>query len=311
MEVHKNLFLNCPFDPEYSQLMQAAVFTITGCGFNVRCALETSDASQIRIQKLYDLIGDCEYGIHDLSRVQLDEKSQLPRFNMPLELGVFLGAKFLGSAKQRQKKCLVFDELPYRYQQYLSDIAGQDISWHLNNPETLVVQIRNWLSNFSSERLPSGSVTWERYERFRKELRGSCETHNQKPEELTFRDYLGHVEFFVSKKVDTLETGYEQRWGTTLNDPPLSHIREAIANLHGGSDSFVILIKSGSGFSFLQAHGSETEGYDLEYQDGSAHDHYKCSDELTQEQVIAMFQSYRNGDESWKTEFAWVRHKWW
>ena len=66
METQKNVFLNCPFDEEYSPLSRAAVFMIVDSGFNIRCALEASDASQIR--KIYDLIGDCEYGIHDLSR---------------------------------------------------------------------------------------------------------------------------------------------------------------------------------------------------------------------------------------------------
>ncbi len=135
MDYEQNVFINCPFDKIYAPLFQAAIFAVIECGFEVRCGLETSDASQIRIQKIYEQIGSCKYGIHDLSRVQLDENSKLPRFNMPLELGIFMGAKFLGSPKQKQKMCLVFDEIPYRYQKYLSDIAGQDISSHQNDPQ--------------------------------------------------------------------------------------------------------------------------------------------------------------------------------
>jgi hypothetical protein len=37
------------------------------------------------------MIGECELGIHDLSRV--DTYGQLPRFNMPLELGLFLALR--------------------------------------------------------------------------------------------------------------------------------------------------------------------------------------------------------------------------
>jgi len=66
MNYEQNVFLNCPFDEEYAPLLQAAVFTVTDCGFMVRCGLETSDASQIRIQKIYDQIGSCKYGINDL-----------------------------------------------------------------------------------------------------------------------------------------------------------------------------------------------------------------------------------------------------
>ncbi len=88
----QNVFLNCPFDEQYSPFFQAAVFAITDCGFIARCALEASDASQVRIHKIYDLIAECKFGIHDLSRTQLDIHSQLPRFNMPLVRN-FLGSK--------------------------------------------------------------------------------------------------------------------------------------------------------------------------------------------------------------------------
>ena len=107
-----NVFVNCPFDEAYKPLFHAIVFTIHECGFVVRCALERSDASELRVKKIYELIESSKYGIHDLSRVDLDKSTNLPRFNMPLELGIFLGAKFLGTAKQRSKNCLVFDEHP-------------------------------------------------------------------------------------------------------------------------------------------------------------------------------------------------------
>jgi len=34
-----NVFLNCPFDPEYRQIFNAIVFTIYDCGFVARCSL--------------------------------------------------------------------------------------------------------------------------------------------------------------------------------------------------------------------------------------------------------------------------------
>ena len=46
--------------------------------------------------KIYGLIEECRYGIHDLSRTKLDEINALPRFNMPIELGLFLGAMRYG-----------------------------------------------------------------------------------------------------------------------------------------------------------------------------------------------------------------------
>jgi hypothetical protein len=300
----QNVFLNCPFDAQYFPFFQAAVFTLMDCGFVARCALEASDASQVRIHKLYDLIAECKFGIHDLSRTQLDEHSQLPRFNMPLEFGIFLGAKFLGKDKQRQKMCLIFDEEPFRYQKYLSEIAGQDISSHHNDPRVLVSKIRDWLAVFSSQ-LPSGSVIWERYDRFQEELNGFCGQAKHKVEELTYLDYINHVERFVPFKSDVLQTGLKTRWGNELPEPSLPHIREAIEGFRGGSNSFAILAKSE--LTYMQCSGGRSVGYSLKYQEGSLDDHYECHDKLIEEDVIEAFQAYRNGNESWRTKFNWKK----
>ena len=76
-----NVFINCPFDAAYKPLFNAMMFTVHDCGFIARCALEEEDASQVRIDKTYTIIADCRYGIHDISRTELDENSGFPRFN--------------------------------------------------------------------------------------------------------------------------------------------------------------------------------------------------------------------------------------
>lgn len=58
--------------------------------------METEDSGEERIRKIKRIIRECRYGIHDISRVELDAVHQLPRFNMPLELGLFLGAQEYG-----------------------------------------------------------------------------------------------------------------------------------------------------------------------------------------------------------------------
>ena len=146
------------------------VFAVYDCGFIVRCALEEDDASQVRIDKIYNIISDCRYGIHDISRTEIDNVSGFPRFNMPFELGVFLGAKKFGGGEQKRKTCLILDREPYRYQQFISDIAGQDIQTHNNTPEQTVRVVRNWLRTASKrEMIPDGSIIWQRYKDF-----GSC-----------------------------------------------------------------------------------------------------------------------------------------
>lgn len=167
------------------------VFTGHDCGFIARCALEEEDASQVRIDKIYTIIADCRYGIHDISRTELDEKSSFPRFNMPLEFGVFLGAKKFGVVGQKRKKCLVLDKELYRYQQFISDIAGQDIQAHNNEVETIVRVVRNWIRTVSGRQtIPGGNIIWERYQTFLKELPQTVEELRLDIEDLIFNDYL-------------------------------------------------------------------------------------------------------------------------
>ena len=82
-----NVFINCPFDADYESLFHAIVFAVIHCGYTVRCALEAEDTGATRIDRIYRLIEECCFGIHDISRIERDAVNNLPRFNMPFELG--------------------------------------------------------------------------------------------------------------------------------------------------------------------------------------------------------------------------------
>jgi hypothetical protein len=186
----QSIFINCPFDGQYKQLFEAAVFTVYYCGYWPRCALEVYDSGQVRIEKIFKLIEGCHFGIHDISRTELDTDSQLPRFNMPLELGMFLGAQRFGTGRQKTKNCLVFDREPYRYQKFMSDIAGQDIAAHAGDPATLITQIRDWLSAVARpNKQPGGQAIATHFEAFRKDVPDICAKLSLVPNELTFVDY--------------------------------------------------------------------------------------------------------------------------
>jgi len=161
-----DVFINCPFDREYASTFRALVFTIFACGFRPRSARELNDAGQTRIDKLYNLIDECRYGIHDLSRTELDEANNLPRFNMPLELGIFLGAKRYGGKEQKLKRALILDIEQYRYQRFISDLAGMDIQEHGGDPVRAVREARDWLANVSRRILPSADRVTRTYEAF-------------------------------------------------------------------------------------------------------------------------------------------------
>lgn len=190
----KSVFINCPFDEEYNSLFEAVVFTVHDCGFVARCSKEINDSSQVRAEKLFQMIADCKYGVHDISRTELDEKNKLPRFNMPLELGYFLGAKRFGNKKQKEKLGLILDVEPYRYQKFCSDIAGQDISAHENNADKIIRLIRNWLNDSVSDvRIPSGSKIAGRYHLFEDDLPLYCRIFRKEKSELTFIDFRNMV----------------------------------------------------------------------------------------------------------------------
>ena len=184
------VFINCPFDDAFKPLRNAMIFAIYDCGFSPRCALEEDNTGTVRFERIQKIIGECKFGIHDISRTELDEHNGLPRFNMPLELGVFLGAKKFGGTQQKRKNCLVIDREQYRYQQFISDISGQDIKSHDNKPEAVISVIRDWL-NSASDRLtiPGGRDIADRYQEFKAALPAICGNARLELDEITYNDF--------------------------------------------------------------------------------------------------------------------------
>lgn len=143
----------------------------------------------MRIQKISTIIKNCKLAIHDISRIELSAKG-LPRFNMPLELGMFLGIKYSGNKQHKDKSCLILESQPYRYQIFLSDIAGQDIRSHDNASNKAISVMRDWLSSHHQEvNYPGGTAIANRYFLFRFDLPKICQELNLTVEELSFMDY--------------------------------------------------------------------------------------------------------------------------
>ena len=188
------VFINCPFDEAFKPLLDAIVFAVLDCGFRARSALEIGDSSEVRIEKIFRIISECQYAVHDLSRTELDATTELPRFNMPLELGIFLGAKRYGAGYQKNKNCLILDREPYRYQKFISDIAGQDIRSHSKSPEATVAHVRDWLADTSRRKtIPGGAAIWKRYRLFEEQLPLMAEKAELQESELTFNDRVAFI----------------------------------------------------------------------------------------------------------------------
>ena len=186
----RGVFINCPFDLAYRPMFDAIVFAVSVCGLTPHSALEVDDASQTRLDRIGKLIGDCRWGVHDISRVESNEHG-LPRFNMPFELGLFFGAKRFGSPAQRRKSCLVFDTEPFRYQRFISDISGQDITAHGNETGRAITLVRNWISDtlpHDGSIIPGGTEIARMFAEFQAALPGLCRQARIEADELTFLD---------------------------------------------------------------------------------------------------------------------------
>jgi len=208
----QSVFINCPFDDQYKDLFDAAVFAVVDCGFTPRCALEVTNSGQIRIDKIVDLIKACQFGIHDISRTELDAGSGLPRFNMPFEFGIFFGAQRFGSGAQKKKNCLIFDREKYRYQKFISDISGQDISSHDGDHTILIAKIRDWLNSAgTSDPLPGGAAIAARYDLFRADLSEICKRISLLPDKLTFRDLVYVIRAWLESEAASAGHGAASR----------------------------------------------------------------------------------------------------
>jgi len=198
VDYNSNVFINCPFDPDYQPIFDAILFAVHRCGFVLRCSKEFEDSSGVRIKNITQLIKESKYSIHDLSRVTLDETARLPRFNMPLELGIFIGAMEFGGKQHQEKKYLIIESEQFRFKQFISDLSGQDIQAHKNDPFEAIKCIRNWLSKKAKSAIPSASLIIDEYKIFLNSLSALCEINQWKPDELTFDEYSTLVTTWLS-----------------------------------------------------------------------------------------------------------------
>lgn len=201
----RNVFINCPFDEKYNGLREAMIFAISYAGFNPRCALEENNSGNIRFSKILKIIEESAYGIHDLSRTELDKNTNLPRFNMPLELGVFLGATHFGNQKQKRKKCLILGHDQYPYQKYISDISGHDIEAHQGKHEAIIKHVSTWLRQFKRKATPGPKEIIKQFNEFKKALPIHCKKEKIEVNELTFNDHTRLINRWLRTKAKAQE----------------------------------------------------------------------------------------------------------
>lgn len=185
----KSVFINCPFDPVWQDNFRAIVFTILACEFKPRCSLEQDDTGDVRIQKIMEIIEQCKYGIHNLSR-------ENARMNMPLELGLYIGCRqYNPDKKHRDKKYLVFEGNDYSLKKSLSDLSGQDVKSHNNDVLAIIQGVRDWLNDKIQKRrgslvFPHAPYLKTQFDTFKENLPALCSKLNWSENTLTHADYL-------------------------------------------------------------------------------------------------------------------------
>lgn len=203
----KAVFINCPFDDGFRPIFRAMVFAIISSGYYPRCALDATDGAEIRVSKIAQMIGECDWGIHDLSRVEVDA-SGVPRFNMPLELGLHLGARLFGTGRHRRKRALILEARSHRYDAALSDISGQDIEVHSNDPNEAIRCVRNWLSEHRAPNeppLPGPTAMLADYRSFQAEVGVLLAARRLDPlDELTHSDFLFAIRYWIASRARAL-----------------------------------------------------------------------------------------------------------
>jgi hypothetical protein len=178
-------------------MLRAIVFVVAFAGLSPRLATEREDSSEERVAKIRELIRSSKYSIHDLSRMEALKENDLPRFNMPFELGLDVGCKYFGQAPLNQKCCLILEREQYRYQRVLSDISGNDIRAHGNSVERAVKHVRHWLRINCVPTIPSGNFVWQSFNEFYAAFEEACKQANYDESDINEMPVSEYLDFVV------------------------------------------------------------------------------------------------------------------
>lgn len=142
----KSVFINCPFDDEFQPLLHAVVLTVAARGFIPRSAFESEGQADPRIVRIARGLMGSKYSIHDLSRYQGAGAQNLARFNMPLELGIALGMRYLKDGTPAGHNWVALVPEQFVHQKFISDLSGFDPPDHDGQPATVIRKVAAWLS---------------------------------------------------------------------------------------------------------------------------------------------------------------------
>lgn len=192
---NKEIFINCPFDSTYRDNFYAICFTIIHCGYIPRAALDINNSAEYRLEKIIKLIKSCDYAIHDLSMVQLDINTNLPRFNMPFECGIFYGINHISKKK---REALLLEARVRETQVCLSDLLGIDPQAQQNDQSVIIEKVRNWIRAQEKEHILSGGLAiYEDYQGFKAEVPVLAKAYRLDPRRMDYSDCISLMAGYI------------------------------------------------------------------------------------------------------------------
>ena len=132
----ESVFLNIPYDAGFEDLYLAYIVGLTLLGLQINAALAVPN--QGRLNTIIKLIEASDFSIHDLSRIEVS--GGVPRFNMPVELGVAL---YRSHTTKGRHRVFIFESRRYRAQRSTSDVNGIDAQIHKGTPKGIMSGLRN------------------------------------------------------------------------------------------------------------------------------------------------------------------------
>ena len=167
----KSVFINCPFDSEYRDLLLANVFSVFAHGFVPRTARESEGTPEPRFSRILATIAASKYSIHDLSRSKGEGDDNLARLNMPLELGMAAAFRFERENSNRPHRWLALVPEGYAYQSFVSDLAGFDPARHDGSVASIIREVSAWLRTQDDvlDPVPSAKNILQNFPSFRNE----------------------------------------------------------------------------------------------------------------------------------------------
>jgi len=139
------VFINCPFDDEYREQLDAIVFTCVNCGFYPVTADSSGQSGRPRLERILRALNESRYSIHDLSRCKGEGDKNLARFNMPLELGMAMAIRGYLAADGAHEYLIMVPDKQRLYQEFISDLAGLDPQTHDGSTQRIIGEVLAWL----------------------------------------------------------------------------------------------------------------------------------------------------------------------